>query len=406
MKTAAPPGHAALKRMSFRCTSKREKSATIEANNAHTLKAAKTRQRLFVAMALCLAVHLGAEQPAQNFQSQEFRSALGQVLHARFDNFAELKTSGAVFQLPKMSCSFEPQGKVASYLCSASAASRPEAESLYNNLAATLKASLPGYPLCRKPANTDGIEVTSFCHYPTIVITDASVQIEKSLVSLRVFGREAGDGGEPVQFLHAYSLAELGRHAEALDAWKPILGPEIDRRIYDHERFAYDAAVKETQDCAAQQLCMASDFLAIGNTKEASRWQSKTFKSVDTEAEANRQRGYKLDPAGAKSVALADDYDLNARILAAKGKLDSALSSLDTASDALPSNAKAMTRKAMYAYHRALILAENKKYAKAAKACQESLSVDGATFQDELDRPQCVEIEVLASGDLAAGVSH
>jgi tetratricopeptide (TPR) repeat protein len=384
--------------MYFRFRRERANSAAIEASNADTLKAAKMQGRLFVAMALCLAVDLSAEQPAPNFQSQEVRSALAEVLHARYDDFAKLKTSGPVFQLPKMTCSFEPSGKIASYLCSAPASSRSEAEKLYDSLTATLKASLPGYPLCRKPANADGIEVTRFCHYPTIFVTDASVQIEKSLVSLEVFGREAGDRGEPVQFLHAYALAALGRHADAINAWKPILGPEIDRQIYDQERFAYDAAVRGTQDCAAEQLCMASDFLAIGNAKEASRWQSRMFRSIEAEAGANRQRGYKLDPASAKSVALADDYDLDARILAAEGKLDSALLSLDKAFDALPLNAKAMTRKAIYAYHRALILAEYKKYAKAAKACQESLSVDASdSLQEELGQPQCVEIDLLAS---------
>jgi hypothetical protein len=47
--------------MSFRFTSKRANSATIEAKNADTLKAAKM-QRFFVAMALCLTVDLSAEQ--------------------------------------------------------------------------------------------------------------------------------------------------------------------------------------------------------------------------------------------------------------------------------------------------------------------------------------------------------
>jgi hypothetical protein len=189
-------------------------------------------RRLFVALFVCLAVDLRAEQPETNSQSQEFRSALAEVLHARLDDFAGLKTGGAIIQLPQMSCSLAPHGKIASYLCSAPASSRPEAEKLYNNLTATLAAALPGYPLCRKPASADDMEATSFCHYPTISIIDASVRIEKSLVSLEVFGREAGDRGEPVQFLHAYSLAELGRHADAIKALEPILGPGIDRRIY------------------------------------------------------------------------------------------------------------------------------------------------------------------------------
>jgi hypothetical protein len=370
----------------------------IEVGNGHPMRAAKMQRRLLIAMALCLAVDLSAKPPAASFQSQEFRSALAEVLHARLDDFAGLKTGGAIVQLPQMSCSLAPHGKTASYLCSTQASSRPEAEKLYNNLTATLAAALPGYPICRKPATAADTEMTRFCHYPAISITDASVRIERSLVSLEVFGREVGDRGEPAEFLHAYALAELGRHSDAIKALKPILGPGIDRRIYEQERFAYDAAVKATQDCAAEQICMASDFLAIGNTKEASRWQSQVFKSIDAEAEANRKRSYKLDAASAKTVALAEDYDLQARILAAEGKLNSALLELDSAYDALPLNAKCASRKAIYAYHRALILAEDKKYAKAAKACRESLGIDAnANLQEQLDQPQCVEIDVLAS---------
>jgi hypothetical protein len=111
--------------MSSRFSSEHANSATIEAGNAHTLKAAKMQYRLLVAMPLCLAVGLRAEQPAANFQSQEFRSALAEVLHARFDDFAELKTSVAIFQLPQMSCSLAPQRKIASYICSAPASPGP-----------------------------------------------------------------------------------------------------------------------------------------------------------------------------------------------------------------------------------------------------------------------------------------
>jgi tetratricopeptide (TPR) repeat protein len=233
------------------------------------------------------------------------------------------------------------------------------------------------------------------------------VQIDKTLVSLAVFSREAGDRGEPVQFLHAYALAELGRHAEAIKAFEPILAPGIDRRIFDQERFAYDAAAKATKDCAAEQTCTASDFLAIGNTKEAALLQHQVFKSIEDEAELNRRRGYKLDPASAKSVALAEEYDLQARTLSAEGKLNSALLELDSAFDALPATAKAASRKAIYSYHRALILAEGKQYVKAAKACRESLGIDAsASLQEQLDQPQCIEIDVLASGQPAVGASY
>lgn len=350
-----------------------------------------------VAMVLCLACSLSAQPPVASFQSQQFRSALAEVLHARFDGFTEAKT--AVIQLPGMSCSLSSHEKIASYLCSAPASSGPEAEKLYNSLTATLTASLPGYPLCPKPAKADDLQVIRFCHYPTISIADASVRIEKGLVSLEVFGREPGDRGEPAGFLHGFSLAELGRHADALKALEPILGPGIATRIYEQERLAYDAAMQATQDCVAEQNCGAAELLAIGNIKEASLLQNQVFKSIALEAKNLRLHQYKLDPVTARTVVLADHYDLRARVLAAQGKLNPALSDLDSARDALPLNAKATARKAIYAYHRALILAEAKKYDKAAKACRESLGIDAsASLQERLDQPQCIEIGVLASG--------
>ena len=393
--------------MFFRSQGERAGSARIEASAARTLRAPTVRRFLFVAVVVCLAADPGAGQPEPDFRTQEFRSALGQVLHARFDDFAELTTGTAIFQLPEMSCSLRPRGKIASYLCSTPASSRLQAEKLYGNLAAAVTASLPGYPLCHMPAAIGESEVSSFCHYPTILIPDASVRAEKTMVSLEVFGREAGDRGEPAQFLNACALGDLGRHADAVKAWEPILGPGIDKRIYDQERFAYDAAVKATQNCSAEQLCLASDFLAVGNAREASRLQDRIFKSIQSKAEADRLRGWKLDPASAKTVALGDDYDLNARILAAEGKLNSALLSLDSANDALAADERAVARKATYAYHRALILAEDRKYARAAKACRQSLGIDaGASLQERLDQPECVEIDVLASGQPAADASE
>jgi hypothetical protein len=150
--------------MSFRLGSERANSATIEASNTRTLNTPKMRRRLLVALVLSLAIDLSAEHPSPNFQSQEFRSALAEVLHARFDDFAGLKTGGAVFQLPAMSCSLASHGKTTSYLCSVPASSTPEAEKLYHSLTAALTASLPGYPLCHKPSTDDDTEVTSFCH--------------------------------------------------------------------------------------------------------------------------------------------------------------------------------------------------------------------------------------------------
>jgi tetratricopeptide (TPR) repeat protein len=149
---------------------------------------------------------------------------------------------------------------------------------------------------------------------------------------------------------------------------------------------------------------MASDFLAIGNTGEALRWQRQRIKSLLEAEKVNVYQGEKVDPASAKSVALADAYDLNARIKAAMGKLDPALRDLDSAFDALPKNAKSATREAAYSDHRALILAESKKYAEAAKACRQSLGIEDSD-QEDLRGPRCLEIYVLGSDQASAGAS-
>jgi len=110
-----------------------------------------------------------------------------------------------------------------------------------------------------------------------------------------------------------------------------------------------------------------------------------------------------LDPASAKSARLADAYDLNARIETAMGKLNPALRDLDAAVGALPKNPKAAPREATYYYHQALILADNSRFADAAKSCQRSLEVKISDSRpDQRRKLQCLEIYVLAS-DPAAG---
>jgi len=152
---------------------------------------------------------------------------------------------------------------------------------------------------------------------------------------------------------------------------------------------------------------MASDFLAIGNTGAALRWQRQRIESLLEAEKENVHQGEKLDPASEKSLALADAYDLNARIKAAMGKLEPALRDLDSAFDALPKNAKSAAREATYSDHRALMLAESKKYAEAAKACRQSLGIeDSNSGQEDLRGPLCLEIYVLASGQASAGASN
>jgi len=354
--------------------------------------------------ALLLVVGLSAQQagnaprpeskPVPNFQSQEFRSALAEVQHARFDSFSELKTDATVFQLPQMSCSLSPTGNVTSYICFAPASSQSEAEDLYGSLAAAVAGSLPGYPPCHKRTVVNEVEQTSFCHYPQMLISDASVQNGKGVVSLEVFSREAGDRGEPEQLLHAYALADLGRHAEAISAFESIYGSDFDKNDHDHERSAYDLAIKWTQGCAESQSCMADDFLAIGKPGNALHWQSQLFKTLRQGQKVNLRQNEKLDPASGRSAALADAYDLNARIQAAMGRLAPALRDLDSAINALPKNADTAARKATYYYHRALILAENRRFADAAKACRDSFAIAGSVPAERRE-PQCLEIDEL-----------
>ena len=353
---------------------------------------------------LCVAIALTAQQmgntakPATNFQSEDLRSALAAVLRARFDSFLELKSGAAVFQLPQMNCSLSSAENLTSYLCSEPTSSQLEAGRLYEGLLAAVAASLPGYPTCQNSAAADELELTSFCHYPGLMITDASVQKAKGLVTLEVFSRAAGDQMAPSQLLHAYTLADLGRHAEAMKAFEPIVGSDNRfSRAYDQEHSAYDRALQWTQGCVEKQSCTADDFLAIGNAAEASHWQSQWFKALRRGEKVNLVHGEELDPASARSAILADAYDLNARIQATEGKLGPALRDLDSAIDSLPQNAKASPREARYYYHRALILAENRKFADAAKACRQSIEIEGSnSTPGKLRVPQCLEINQLA----------
>ena len=202
----------------------------------------------------------------------------------------------------------------------------------------------------------------------------------------------------PAQIFHAYALADMGRHAEAVAAFESIFGPDPAQHDYAQERSAVALALKYTQDCAQSKSCMADDFLAVGKAKEALDWQHRQFNSLQADQKVNVHKGEQLDPGSAKSVALADAYDLDARIQAALGKLGPALRDLDSALDALPRSAKTAPREAAYDYHRALILAENHKLADAAKACRKSLEIDADTTKPGDHRgPQCLEIDALAA---------
>jgi len=166
-----------------------------------------------------------------------------------------------------------------------------------------------------------------------------------------------------------------------------------------------------TRDCARDKACMAEDFLAIGKFPEALSWQKQWIRSIRDEQKTNLRKGEQqsggnltvrlgdeTDSTGGRSVALADAYDLQARIEAAMGQVSPALKDLDAAIKALPANPKTVSRQAGYAYHRALILTENRQFANAAKACRESLGIDGTSVTlGERRQLECEAIKALAS---------
>ena len=225
-----------------------------------------------------------------------------------------------------------------------------------------------------------------------------------------------------VQILHAYTLAELGRHGDSVNAFeqarqteqqtRPIGGPNEEDAALIQERAAYTRALQYTQDCGKDNACMAEDFLAIGKFSEALSWQKRRLKSIHDGEKTHLRRGEEesgggitvrlgdeTDSTGGRSTELADAYDLQARIEAAMSHQAAALKDLDAALKALPDTKKNVPREAGYAYHRALILAENQRYTEAASACRNSLSIDSTTATLGERRPlQCAAIEKLASG--------
>lgn len=218
---------------------------------------------------------------------------------------------------------------------------------------------------------------------------------------------------ETPETVHAYSLAELGRHAEAVKALTAIEA----KGVLVQEQRAYEFSLRQTQACSPEQKrseesrCMAEDLLAVGRLPEALAAQKQRIREIETAATKNQRKASELDGAqstarysgdtdstGGRSVALADAYDLRARIEAALGDTRAALRTLDAAQKALPATQKTIARAAGYAYHRALILAEAHDYGAAAKGCSESLRLDaGDQVLGALRQPQCEAIAALAT---------
>ena len=200
--------------------------------------------------------------------------------------------------------------------------------------------------------------------------------------------QSANDAIKPAT-VHAYALAELGWHAEAVKALQNLHGESGSGAALVEEQKLLEFSGQHTQTCSDESPCMAEDLLAVGRLPEALTAQKQQIKEIQQAQRANLRKGdersggnmtvqlgNETDSTGGRLVALADAYDLQARIEAAMGRTGLALKSLNAAEKALPSTAKTVPRAAGYAYHRALILAEDLKFAEAAKACDASMRLD------------------------------
>jgi tetratricopeptide (TPR) repeat protein len=211
--------------------------------------------------------------------------------------------------------------------------------------------------------------------------------------------------------VHAYALAELGWHAEAIRALESLHGGDGSGSALVQEQKFLEFSVQHTQACSNDNPCMAEDLLAAGRLPEALTAQKQQIKEIQAAQRAHLHKGEEhsggnisvrlgdeTDSTGGKLVALADAYDLQARIEAAMGRSGQALKSLDAAEKALPAGEKTAPRAAGYAYHRALILAEDHKFADAVKACDASMSTDPTdTVLGARRRQECAAITALAS---------
>jgi hypothetical protein len=110
------------------------------------------------------------------------------------------------------------------------------------------------------------------------------------------------------QLFHAYALAELGRHAEAIQTFEQLQGPDADNGTLGLERSASDHALQFTQDCAKDKSCVAEDFLAIGKFSEALAWQEQRIRSIRDEQKTNLRKGAERS-SGNLTVKLADETD-------------------------------------------------------------------------------------------------
>jgi tetratricopeptide (TPR) repeat protein len=299
-----------------------------------------------------------------------------------------------VFQLPLMGYLLSPARSLLSHIGWLPGTPQSESESLYGNLTA-LGTLLPSRGLYYREKGVEE-ERTDSCRYSRMLVSDVSVQNRKYSALLDAQGRDPEDQGGPEQLLHARALADLGRHAEAIRAFETFQRAAFDTRAYEQERSAYDLALKWTGSCAENHSCVAEDFLAIGRPREALHWQSEWFRTFRQRQKVNLRQGEEADPASTKSPVLADAYDLNARIQAAMGRLSSALKDLDSAINSLPENKDTAPRKTTYYYHRALILAENRRFAEAAKACRNSVA-SSDSVPGEWRKLQCLQIDELAS---------
>ena len=95
------------------------------------------------------------------------------------------------------------------------------------------------------------------------------------------------------QVVHAYAMAELGRHSEAILAFEGMHGRDADGGTLELERSAYLQASRYTEDCGKDRACMAEDLLAVGRLPDAlsaQRQQIKDIRNDQKNASSQRRR--------------------------------------------------------------------------------------------------------------------
>jgi hypothetical protein len=313
----------------------------------------------------------GAEKPPSpflGFQSSEFRSALGQALHARYDGFAALGADTSLFQLPGMNCSLGAVG----YRCLQDLKSSVGGEQQSREFIAAVSSALPAYSMIEGTGQGRIIRVIYFLHQPgSVAGRDATIFLfgDPTSVALEIVRRGPADKGEPAEFFHALALERLGDYKKALDEFVAI-GVAGDNAWLERARVESDSGGAKIQSC--QPVLCGLALLSQDRLQDALDTQTKIIEA--------QERANKKFPDSGGTQPLSYDYDVSAKIQAAMGRLVPALRDVDFAISSLPKNATTATWEALFYYDRALILVMGGRYADGAKVCGASLDIDPIDF--------------------------